>query len=140
MPINEKRHRGAPHGNTNALKHGFYSRRIRKRDLDGLDSTDVKGLVEEIALIRIFTRRLLESVHPDIDPFELAFILRALCLASSTITRLVRTQFLIASSGHGMDALIQQAIIEVNQELGTRLLPDDPPFTPSDPAAASSEP
>jgi hypothetical protein len=120
-----KHTRGAPPGNLNALKHGFYSRRLKKRDLDGVDAADVKGLVEEIALIRVFTRRLIESVHPDMDPFELAFILRALCLASSTITRVVKTQFLIASSGSAMDDLIDQAILEVNQELHSKLLPPD---------------
>jgi hypothetical protein len=125
MPSSPKRPRGAPKGNLNALKHGFYSRRLKKRDLDGVDATDVKGLIEEITLIRVFTRRLIESVQPDMDPFELAFILRALCLASSIITRVVKTQFLIAESGSAMDDLIGQAILEVNQELHTKLLPPD---------------
>jgi hypothetical protein len=58
---------GAQLGNMNALKHGFYTRRIKKRDLSGVESTNVKGLAEEIALIRIFTRRLVETCDPSAD-------------------------------------------------------------------------
>ena len=51
------------------------------------------------------------------DAYEIAEFLRALCLASSTITRLTKTQFLIASSGLGMDDEISEAIRQVNAEL-----------------------
>ena len=132
-----KRPRGAPRGNVNALKHGFYSRRLKQHDLEGVDSADVKGLIEEIALIRVFTRRLIESVSPDMDPFELAFVLRALCMASSTITRVVKTQLLINSSNPGMHDAISQAILEVNRELGSKLItPEeaDPSYSISPPS------
>jgi hypothetical protein len=117
------RRRGAPKGNLNALKHGFYTRRLHKRDLTGVESTDTSGLIEEIALIRVFTRRLLESIGPESDAYDLAEFLRALCLASSTITRVVKTQFLIATAGPGMDDEIAEAIRQVNAEFHARLLP-----------------
>ena len=62
---------GAPPGNQNALKHGFYTRRLKKRDLTGVETTDVSSLVEEIALIRLFTRRLVESASPMPTPTSL---------------------------------------------------------------------
>lgn len=117
-----RRKRGAPPGKLNAVTHGFYSRRIRKRDLNGVESTDASGLIEEIALIRVFTRRLLESIGPEADAYDLAEFLRALCLASSTITRVVKTQFLIATASPGMDDEIANAIKQVNAEFAARRL------------------
>ena len=55
MPPPSPRRPGGQLGNINALKHGFYTRRIHKRDLSGVENTNIKGLAEEIALIRIFT-------------------------------------------------------------------------------------
>jgi hypothetical protein len=121
-PTSSPRTRGAPKGNFNALKHGFYTRRLRKHDLNGVESTDASGLIEEIALIRVFTRRLLESIGPDTDAYELVEFLRALCLASSTITRVVKTQFLIAAAGPEMDDEIGEAIKAVNAEFAAKRL------------------
>jgi len=115
------RRRGAPPGNFNALKHGFYTRRLKKHDITGVESTDTSGLVEEIALIRVFTRRLIESFTPDADFYDLAEILRTLCLASSTISRVIRTQNLLILSGTGLDDEITTAIKEVSAELRSKL-------------------
>jgi hypothetical protein len=125
---------GAPPGNHNAFKHGFYTRRLKKRDLTGVESTDVSSLVEEIALIRLFTRRLVESCLPDADSYELADILRILCLASCTITRLTRTQVLLSTSNTGLADEISEAIRQVNAEFRPKLPPtsqDDSTSSPS---------
>jgi hypothetical protein len=108
---------GAPLGNSNAFKHGFYTRRIKKRDLSGVETTDLKSLVDEIALIRVFTRRLVESCDTSADVYELAVILRILCLASSTITRILRVNYLLSGSKSDLDREIEIAIREVNAEL-----------------------
>ena len=90
-----KRHRGGQPGNINALKHGFYTRRFNPSDLAGVESTDYNGLFEEIAIIRLYARRLIELDDESADISQVANILRILCLASLTITRLVKTsQFL----------------------------------------------
>jgi hypothetical protein len=44
MPTSPHRHPGAPLGNFNALKHGFYTQRIRKRDFSGVETTELKSL------------------------------------------------------------------------------------------------
>ena len=128
------RHPGAPPGNHNALKHGFYTRRLKKRDLTGVEATDVSSLVEEIALIRLFTRRLVESCIPDADFYELADILRILCLASTTITRLTKTQYLLSTSNTGFDDELAEAIRQVNEEFNQKL----PSFSQADPAVQPS--
>jgi hypothetical protein len=126
MPPEPKNRRGAPLGNMNNFKHGFYSRRLKKRDLTGVESTDVAGLVEEIALIRVFTRRLVESFNPDADFYEHADLLRILCVASAAITRVIRAQYLISSAGNDMDDEIAEAIRQVNAELRPKSSPSLP--------------
>ena len=57
-----KRKRGAPLGNTNALRHGFYSRFFTRTENSGLDS-DIKGeFVDEINLARVNAMRIAEML------------------------------------------------------------------------------
>jgi hypothetical protein len=122
-PTSPPRRRGAPPGNLNNFKHGFYSRRLKKRDLIGVESTDISGLAEEIALIRIYTRRLIESFDPNGDFYQHADLLRILCVASSAITRIIRAQCLISSTGSGIDDEIAEAIRQVNAEFHAKIAP-----------------
>ena len=60
-----KRRRGAPKGNQNARKHGFYSQVLDETDKLNLeDARDMDGLDEEIAIMRVKLLRLI-SDHPD---------------------------------------------------------------------------
>jgi hypothetical protein len=53
MAENIKRKRGAPPGNRNALKHGYYSRAFKKSEkVDFNAAADMDGINEEIALLR----------------------------------------------------------------------------------------
>lgn len=78
-----KRRRGGQPGNINALKHGFYTRRFTQTDLAGVESTDYHGLMEEIAIIRLYARRLI----------ELAFFGLAAGLCASGIYSFVNARF-----------------------------------------------
>jgi hypothetical protein len=52
--MQEKRKRGAPPGNHNALKHGFYSREFKRKDRFDLDlASGMEGVDAEIALLRL---------------------------------------------------------------------------------------
>ena len=126
MPPSSKKHPGAPLGNLNALKHGFYTRRLRKRDVADVQTTDLKGLAEEVALIRIFTRRMIETCDPSAGAYEVADILRIVCLAASTITRIIRAQFLLHDTGSEWEQAVTQAILQVSAEL-TQGDSNDPP-------------
>jgi hypothetical protein len=119
------RRRGAQLGNINALKHGFYTRRINQRDISGVENTNIKGLAEEIALIRIFTRKLVESCDPSTDLYDLAGTLRAICLASTTITRIIKAQAFISSDPTDFYNSVDEAIRQVRIEMGI-----DPPPSP----------
>jgi hypothetical protein len=73
MEIREKKKRGGQKGNQNALKHGFYSKVVtsaQKREL--AIAIDVKGIDEEIALMRVKIRSVLEK-----DPENIKLIMAA---------------------------------------------------------------
>jgi hypothetical protein len=107
---------GAPFGNLNALKHGFYSRRFRKSEMDDLENTDFTGLRDEIAMLRVSIRRIMEwgsaiQSFPDAMTF-----LRVIALATASLSRLIRTQQAIG--GSEFESVIVQAISEVAEEMG----------------------
>jgi len=118
MSLSSSHRRGGQPGNINALKHGFYTRRICKNHLSGLESTNNSGLADEIALIRIFTRRLVETTDPSADLYELADILRSICLASSTITRIIKAQAFLVKDSTGFREEVEEAIRRVRINLG----------------------
>ncbi len=101
LPAVAKRRRGAPPGNTNALKHGFYSRSFREIDCHDLDQVNFQGLQDEITMLRVFIRRVTE-ISQSITTFpEAVSLLRVLSLASISLTRLLTTEkVLLARSGH----------------------------------------
>jgi hypothetical protein len=117
MPSSPRRQGGQP-DSLNALKHGFYTRCFRKHDLSGVDSTNLKNLAEEIALIRIFTRRVVEETVKDPDYIDIVAVLRAICLASATITRIIKTQSFLANDPHAFSSDIDEAIRQVRIEFG----------------------
>jgi hypothetical protein len=110
--------RGAPLGNLNALKHGFYSRRFKKSDLAGLEDCDFDGLKDEITIMRVFIRRFIEQCSDSTDLYETAGILRILCLATASLTHLIKTQHLLVSDSDDLFSDLRQALDQVGQELG----------------------
>ncbi len=116
-PSSPSRRRGAPVGNFNGFKHGFNSTRTKKRDSSADDATILKSLADEIALIRLFTQRLVESCQPSADHSELTETLRILCLASTTITRILRVHYLITDTEEILDQDIKAAMLEANARL-----------------------
>ena len=58
--------RGAPPGNQNALKHGFYAKRLTPEQRDALaEARNADHLVEEIATMRVKIDALLDQPDPD---------------------------------------------------------------------------
>lgn len=104
-----KRRLGAPPGNSNALKHGFYARHSRPSSA---------GLQDEINLLRVYIRRVVELSHDAASLPEAVSLLRVLSLAATSLTRLIRTQSYIASLNTPYKEEIEQALSEVLVELG----------------------
>jgi len=134
--------RGAQPGNNNALKYGFYSRRIPSRDLEGLDQTAVTSLKDEIEVMRVFSRKVAELGSDVEELSDAKDLLRVLSLATTSINRLVRTHTRIPEPDLDPALLLKTALLELEEEwpelkkfasqYRNKPAPDQPP-TPSQP-------
>jgi len=103
--------RGAPKGNQNARKHGFYSRALTEAEKIELDEAAlVEGLDQEIALLRIKLRELVENEPERIDlHFE----------AANTIAKLVKTRYQISKEQkRSLKEAIAKVLTDVALPLG----------------------
>ncbi len=108
------RRRGAPPGNTNALKHGYYSARFAPRTPGAAVDLKASGLADEIDLLRAFLRRVIYlSASQSSLSADLA-LLRVASLAANTLGRLVRTQRFFAEYG---GVTIDDVLDEIFREL-----------------------
>jgi len=105
---------GAQPKNQNARKHGFYSRALTEAERLQLDEAGfVEGLDEEIALLRVKLRELVESEPERID-LQLE--------AANTIARLIRTRYQITSEQkRSLKDAIAKVLTEVAIPLGINL-------------------
>jgi len=82
--------RGAPKGNQNARKHGFYSRVLTEAQQVELESASrIEGVDQEIAFLRVKLKELADQ-HPERLDLQLE--------AASTIARLIRTHYQISKN------------------------------------------
>ena len=103
--------RGAPKGNKNALKHGFYSRALEAEFKAALaEAGEVEGLEAEIALLRAKLRDAIAA-----DPQNLKVIIRA----TEAIARLLKVQERLSS---GQKNKILEAATEVISSVAGPLL------------------
>ena len=90
--------RGAPKGNLNALKHGFYSRRFRQqdiRDLDELSASQLPSLSSELALLRVALARTFEQAEAGGEDTDWTAYLADIGLAATRVASLLRNQKLL---------------------------------------------
>ena len=107
--------KGAPKGNQNARKHGFYSKALDEAEkLELEEARGINGLDEEIAILRIKLRELIEN-HP--ENIELALE------AANTIARLVRTRYNITKEQKkSLKDAITNVLTEIAVPLGVKAL------------------
>ena len=94
--MTKTRKKGAQPGNQNALKHGYYSRRFQKQELDDLDKIP-PGVLSEIALMRVSLRRLFECVAD--QPAEFDAWIKYLTTISASVAKLIVLLKVQASEG-----------------------------------------
>ncbi len=111
MSAEAKRKRGAPKGNQNARKHGFYSRVLDEAEqLDFELATGVEGIDDEIALLRVKIKSILTR-----DPENIKLIMQA----TNTLARLVRTNYNISKEDKkGLKEAIGNVLRDVALPLG----------------------
>ena len=103
--------RGAPKGNQNARKHGFYSKVLDEAERLNFElATCVEGVDDEIALLRVKIKSLLER-----DPENIKLIMQA----TNTLARLVRTRYNISKEDKkGLKEAIGNVLRDVALPLG----------------------
>ena len=103
--------RGAPRGNQNARKHGFYSKVLDEEErLDYEQATEVEGIDGEIALLRVKIKTLAAR-----DPENLKLIMQA----TNALTRLVMTRYNISKNDkQGLKEAIANVLRDVALPLG----------------------
>ncbi len=125
LPAPRLKKRGGQPGNRNALKHGFYARAFRPADLRDLNRHNFSDLQDEIIMLRVFIRHVLE-LGSTIEDFNQAIILlRVLTLASVGLTRLFRVRHLISGRSDDLTLAFNQLLSDVNREL------KEPPSAPN---------
>jgi hypothetical protein len=112
--------RGAPKGNLNALKHGYYSRLIRAHESTDLENGSPASLENEITLLRVMIRRTMELADGIDDLREATRVLAVLGAAAGRLANLMQTQQRLKTAQPGLADEISIAIQQVNQELRNR--------------------
>ena len=105
------RRRGAPKGNQNARKHGFYSKVLDEAERLDLElATGVEGIDDEIALLRVKIKSILAH-----DPDNVKLIMQI----TNTLARLVRVKYNISKEDKkGLKEAIGNVLRDIALPLG----------------------
>ena len=103
--------RGAPKGNQNARKHGFYSKVLDEAErLDFELASGVDGIDDEIALLRVKIKSILSH-----DPDNIKLIMRA----TDALAKLVKTKYNISKEDKkGLKEAIGNVLKDIALPLG----------------------
>jgi uncharacterized protein YjcR len=107
--------RGAPPGNQNARKHGFYSKVLdREEQLDFEQATRVEGLDDEIAILRVRIKSILRH-NPD--------NIKLIAQATNALAKLVSTRYNISKKDKkGLKEAINNVLKDVALPLGIGII------------------
>jgi len=111
---------GAPRGNLNALKHGYYSRLFHNSESENLPDESV-CLDNEITLLRVMIRRTMELADGIDDLKEATRVLDALGAAAARLANLLRAQKSLTENRSQLADEISIAIQQVNAELRSKV-------------------
>jgi hypothetical protein len=115
MAEKARRKRGAPKGNQNARKHGFYSKVLDEAEqLDFELAKGVDGIDGEIALLRVKIKSLLEN-----DPENIKLLMRA----TESLARLIKTKYNISKEQkQGLKEAIGNVLRDIAIPLGIKVI------------------
>ena len=117
--------RGGQPGNTNALKHGFYTKNFSLAERRGLQATEGVVLSDEIALLRVLIRRFAEQIKGSqgVALNESAVHLSVISEAMLRLASLLRTDKMLGGSecdtlGAALSRSMSAVLEEMRQDAG----------------------
>ena len=118
-PADAPKKRGGQPGNQNASKTGYYSKLITDLELRDLETMMTDGIDDEIHIMRVQTRRLMELADKEDPSYQMAAdLLDKLSQSSTTLATLLRTKKLISPHSSSDTArAIGEALTAVAREL-----------------------
>jgi hypothetical protein len=127
------RHRGAQPNNTNALKHGFYSRRFRQIDRDDLDALPQDDRLDsEINAMRVLIRRALEETEDKrLNLSTWMAVVRSVSNGFRVITDMLIALATISREDEDMAQAVSRSLVRLHQL--PLLGPTDDPTQPTRP-------
>ena len=115
-----RRKRGGQPGNTNALKHGFYTKNFSLAECKALQSIDGVVLGDEIKLLRVLIKRYAEQIqsNPSIGLEKSSQHLSVISEAMLRLGTLLRIDHMLGGSESGnfakeLELAIQAAYAEI---------------------------
>jgi hypothetical protein len=120
------RKRGGQPGNTNALKHGFYSQHFKAAEAMDLEGFPQESLQDEVAMLRVMIRRVVELASNPEDSYstdhrgDLENAITALDTLGTAATRLARllsTEKKLAAQNGKVSDVLHQALGDIISEL-----------------------
>jgi len=116
----DKRRGGQP-GNTNAVKHGLYSRRFDPEEIEALSGTQ-DGVKDEIEVCRVTLLRILKYLEgvdeSKMKPEDYAAVVSLITKNAATVGRLMQVDKALNDSANvGIHAQLLAALEEVNASL-----------------------
>jgi hypothetical protein len=128
---------GAPKGNLNALKHGFYTSRFKRDELSAADKVNPTSLTDEILFIRLLIRRLIDQADDNLTYQERCSAMRVFFLGCLALTRLFKVQQVLGKGNDQLSLDLDAAVANVTKEWHL----DDPDYfdrnRPPDPDPAT---
>ena len=112
--------RGAPRGNLNALKNGFYSPLFHASEISAMNTDEATSLEHEITLLRVMMRRTMQLADGIKDLREATRVLDALGAAAGRLANLLRAQKSLNAPHSQMADEISIAIQHANAELRSK--------------------
>ena len=115
-----KKRRGGQPGNTNALKHGFYTKNFSLAERRGLQAVEGVVLGDEIKLLRVLIRRFAEQIKSsqDVSLNDSAQHLAVISEAMLRLASLLRTDNMLGGSEYDtFGAALSRSMSAVLEEM-----------------------
>lgn len=111
-----RRGKGAPIGNKNAIRHGFYARNLSSVSPAKFDETELRNLMGEVAMLKDYMYLLYNKNVESNDPIVINETLKALSMAGMAVSRLllVHNQIRLTRSSPGSNSTLKELLADMN--------------------------